>query len=106
MPTGAGLGEKMCQLMPQGAIDLGMSMGSQPAIEQNARVRELCPARSRTQAARPLDDDPIGKRFGAMSLQQNAGDRFELGIAAWSFRRNERGEQEFKLASGKDAHQA
>lgn len=103
-PPRARLREQMCQFVSESPIDFCVAMRSQPAVQPNASIFVFGATGRGTQARRPLDNDLVGERGGAVSPQENPRHLFQLGIAARPFRRNERGEQKLELFRGKNAH--
>jgi hypothetical protein len=80
--SGARMGQQMGQLVPKSAIDLGLAILGQPAVQNDFPRGVFCPAGSRTQPRRPFDRYPSGQLFSRILRQEHSSQFFERLITA------------------------
>src|SRR5258708_3174538 len=81
-PPNASLGQEMRQLVPQRAVDLGLSKSDDPAVEQNPGAVKLRASCGGAQMRRPFDANFRSDFRRAICDEQAAREGFEPRITA------------------------
>ena len=97
-PAGAKLSEQMRQLVPQGAVDLGLVMLAQTRIQRNESTAKIRSSRGTEKARVPFHLNRAGQFLGSDKAENFPGLRFKGGVASQDDERRRRREDEAELA--------